>query len=184
MAIEIQKRLISVTDYHKMVEAGILPERGVELINGEIIEMSPTGSRHVKTVNKLNRLLGKLLGDEVIISIQNPIIAGDLSQPEPDIALLKYREDFYEKELPKGKDTLLIIEVSETSFSYDRQIKLPLYAQSAVPECWLIDLDKGEIQAFWQPAGDIYRYSQVVRKDDILNAQYFDLEIAVASIFG
>lgn len=184
MAIEVQKRLITVEDYHKMAEAGILPERGIELINGEIFEMSPIGSRHAKAVNKLNRILGKLLGDDMIISIQNPILASDYSEPEPDIAILKYREDFYANAHPKGADTMLVIEIADSSINYDLKVKLPVYAQSGVPEFWLVDLGKEEIQAFWQPTGDRYRFSQLVAKGDILTAQYFALEIAVAEILS
>lgn len=184
MSIQAQKFLISVDDYHKMGEAGILPERGVELINGEIFEMSPIGSRHVKTVNKLTKLLSKMLGDEAIVSIQNPIIADNLSEPEPDIAILKYRSDFYGDKLPNGEDVLLIIEVADTSLSYDRQLKLPLYASSGVSECWLIDLENLEIHAYWEPSGRNYRFSQLAKAGDTLSAKNFNLEIEVSTIFS
>ncbi len=141
MSIQPQKRLFSVVEYQKMAEVGILPEHGVELINGEIFEKSPKSSKHVKTVTKLNRLLGVLVDDEAIISIHNPIIAGNNSEPEPDVAILKNRSDFYENELPHSEDVLLIIEVADTSFYYDSTIKLPLYASSGIPECWIIDLE-------------------------------------------
>ncbi|MFN7116263.1 MAG: Uma2 family endonuclease [Saprospiraceae bacterium] len=184
MAVELKKRLISVADYHKMAEAGILPESGIELINGEIIEMSPKGSKHTRIVKKLNKLLGQLLGDDVIISIQDPIIANDFSEPEPDVAILKYRADFYGEEHPHGKDVLLAIEIGDTSVAYDRKFKLPLYAESGVAECWLINLAKKEIYVYWQPSGSDYKFSELVKLGESVKAQYFELTLDTNQIFG
>lgn len=184
MAIQVRKYLISVENYHKMAGTGILPESGVELINGEIIEMSPIGSKHAAAVDRLNRILSRQFGDEVIIRVQNPIILNSFSEPEPDIAVVKYRADFYEKQHPHSADVLLAIEVSDTTINYDREIKLALYAQSGIPECWLVDLEKSEIQAFWQPLGDAYRFSQLARKGGSLKAQHFGLEIGVDQVLG
>lgn len=182
-AIELKKRRISVADYHKMAEVGILPERGVELINGEIIEISPIGSKHGKIVKKLNRLLSTALDDRAIISIQNPGIANNFSEPEPDVAILKYREDFYENEHPHGQDVLLIIEVGDSSIAYDRKFKLPLYAESGVSECWLIDLEKKEIHTYWQPIDEAYKFRELVQLGEIGKAQYFDLALDTAQLF-
>jgi Uma2 family endonuclease len=183
MSIQTQRRLFSVAEYQKMAEVGILPERGIELINGEIIEMSPIGSKHAKTVKKLNKLIGVLMGDQAIISIQDPIIASNHSEPEPDVAILKNRADFYENELPHSEDVLLIIEVADTSFYYDSTVKLPLYASSGIPECWIIDLGKKEIQSYWKPNGDAYQFGKLVRIGDEISAQYFDLRLSVGVIF-
>ena len=183
MATHIQRRLFSVTEYHKMGEVGILPERGVELINGEIVEMSPIGSKHAKTVKKLNKILGVLLGDEAIISIQDPIIANDLSEPEPDVAVLKFRSDFYENELPHGSDVLLLIEVSDTTLAFDKNVKLPLYATSGIPECWLLDLQKKQIQAFWQPEGNAYLFQELVQLDEVIASKFIKLELALTEVF-
>lgn len=183
MATHIQRRLFSVAEYHKMGEVGILPERGVELINGEIVEMSPIGSKHAKTVKKLNKILGVLLGDEAIISIQDPIIANDLSEPEPDVAVLKFRSDFYENELPHGSDVLLLIEVSDTTLAFDKNVKLPLYATSGIPECWLLDLQKKQIQAFWQPEGNAYLFQELVQLDEVIASKFIKLELALTEVF-
>lgn len=183
MAVQVQKRLFTVADYHKMGEVGILPEQGVELINGEIIQMNPIGSRHAKIVKKLNRILGKLLGDEAIISIQDPIIANDLSEPEPDVAILKYRADFYEHELPNGSDVLLIIEVADTTLTYDSQVKLPVYASSGVPEYWIIDLNTPAIQVYWQAEGDAYLFNEIYPLKSIVAAKTFQLSFSVSEIF-
>ncbi len=184
MSIQVQKHLISVNDFHRMGEAGILPEQGVELINGEIYEMSPIGSKHASVVDRINNLLSRQLGDEVILRVQNPVVLSDFSEPEPDIAIVKFKEDFYETAHPCAEDILLIIEVCDSSIVYDRQIKLPLYAQNAVPECWLIDLEKKEIQAYWQPFGEIYRFSQIGLKGDVLKARNVNLELPIKKIFG
>lgn len=183
MSIQIQRHLFSVSDYHKMGEAGILPERGVELINGEIITMSPIGSKHNATVNKLNRLLSKMLDEQIIIQAQGPFIANDLSEPEPDIVLLNYRDDFYENELPHGADIQLIIEVSDTPFTYDTKVKLPLYAESGVPEYWVFDLNKLQVHTYWDVQGDAYQQSQVYRPGETISARHIELQIEVAKIF-
>jgi len=183
MAVQIQKKLFSITEYHKMAEVGILPERGVELINGEIIEMSPIGSKHAKIVKKLNHLLSKMLGDQFIISVQDPIVASDLSEPEPDLAVLKYRSDFYENELPKGEDVLLAIEVADTTLTYDSKIKLPIYAQSGVPETWIIDLNKKEIRVYWQLDAVTYLSSEKLSSQASITAKFIPLTLSIAEIF-
>jgi len=183
MTTQIQKRLFTVAEYHEMAKAGILAERGLELINGEIIEMSPIGSKHAKYVNIISRLLGNLLGEELIISSQNPVIANDLSEPEPDFAILRFRADYYEDELPHGQDVLLIIEVADSSISYDRKVKLPLYAASGVSECWIVDILKKEIQVHWQAEGNTYRFRELVRIGDTIEAKSIDLKLEVGAIF-
>jgi Uma2 family endonuclease len=183
MTTPIQKRLFTVAEYHEMAKAGILEERGLELIHGEIIEMSPIGSKHAKYVNILFRLFGKLLGEEFIISSQNPIIANNLSEPEPDFAILRFREDYYEEELPHGQDVLLIVEVADSSISYDRNVKLPLYAASGIPECWIVDVMKKEIQVYWQAEENAYRFRELFRLGDIVAAKNIDLKLAVVEVF-
>lgn len=183
MTTPFQKRLFTVAEYHKMAKAGILEERGLELIDGEIIEISPIGSKHAKYVNILFRLFGKLLGEEFIISSQNPIIANNLSEPEPDFAILRFREDYYEEELPHGQDVLLIVEVADSSISYDRNVKLPLYAASGIPECWIVDVLKKEIQVYWQAEENAYRFRELFRPGDIVAAKNIDLKLAVVEVF-
>lgn len=184
MAVELKKRLISVVDYHKMAAAGILPERGIELINGEIIEMSPIGSKHAALVDRLSNLIPIQIVGKAIVRFQNPIIANDFSEPEPDISIVKYRPDFYEEDLPHGSDVLLAIEIGDTSVAYDRKYKLPLYAASGVAECWLVHLAKKEIQVYWQPSGSDYKFSELVKLGESIKAQHIDLELYTNQIFG
>lgn len=183
MSVRVSKRLITVEEYHKMGEVGILKEKGLELINGEIIEMSPKGSKHAAVLARINKILSQQLG-EFILRIQDPIIASNLSEPEPDVAILKYRADFYGEEHPHGKDVLLAIEISDTSISYDRKVKLPIYAESGVPECWLIDVNKKEIHTYWQPMGNAYKFSELVREGETIQAHHFELSIPLQQIFG
>lgn len=177
MSTQIQRHLFTIADYHQMGAVGILPERGVELINGEIIKMSPTGSKHTAAVNRLNRLLAKILDEQIILQSQSPFIANDLSEPEPDFALLKYREDFYENELPHGADIYLIIEVADTTFNYDTQVKLPLYASSGISEYWVLDLNKKQIHVYWEAQAGAYQHSKVYRVGERVQAQQIELSL-------
>lgn len=184
MAVQLTKRLLTVEEYHKMGEAGILQEKGIELINGEIIKMSPIGSKHVSCVNKLNALLNALLGNKAIVSVQNPVITGGLSEPEPDIAILMYKEDFYAEEIPHAKDILLIIEVADTSLEYDREVKLSQYAESGIPEFWLVNLKDNVIEVHWEPMGDDYRLRELLRAGDVAEARNFELGIPVEKVLA
>jgi Uma2 family endonuclease len=183
MALQLKKRLITVGEYHKMAEAGILQESGIELINGEIVEKDQITSQHAAMSSKLNQILHQQLHDKAIMRIQDPIIANDFSEPEPDVAILKYRADFYEHEHPYGRDVLLVIEIGDTSVAYDRKFKLPLYAESGVAECWLINLAKQEIYTYWQPTGNAYKFSEFVQKGEVVKAQYFELALDTNQLF-
>jgi Uma2 family endonuclease len=182
MSVHISKRLLNTEEYHKMGELGILQEKGLELINGEIINMAPIGSRHMACVNKFNRLLHSKLETSVIISVQNPVVLGSLSEPEPDIAILKNREDQYASELPGAEDILLLIEVADSSLEYDRKIKLPLYANHAIPEYWLVNLIDATIELYWQPEGKAYRFREIFGKDDLIKARSIELEFAIQEV--
>lgn len=182
MSATIAKKRFTVADYHKMAEAGVLPERGVELINGEIIEMSPVGSKHLFCVNTLTELLTLKLAGKYIISVQNPVRLNNFSEPEPDLAVLQRVDNRYADRLPGAKDALLLIEVADSSYVYDREVKLPAYAQSGIPECWIVNLEAQEVEVFWAPLGDAYQYSEVLRAGDVMRAQYFDLELPVAEV--
>lgn len=184
MSVQVTKRLITVEEYHKMGEVGILKEKGLELINGEIIEMSPIGSKHGAIVDRINNILPPQIAGKAILRIQNPIILSDLSEPEPDISIVKWRDDFYDAELPHAKDTLLVIEIADSSIVYDRKYKLPLYAESGVPECWLVDLTKQEIHIYWQPHGNAYKFSELVKLGETIKAQYFDLQLDTNQVFA
>ncbi|MEW6737346.1 MAG: Uma2 family endonuclease, partial [Acidobacteriota bacterium] len=135
MSVQYKRRLFTVAEYHRMINAGILKEEDrVELIDGEIITMPPIGPHHASNVDRLNSLFYSNLRDTIIVRVQSPIILNDYSEPEPDITILKYRADFYKNEHPKSEDVLLIVEISESSIEYDRSYKIPKYAQSNIIE--------------------------------------------------
>ena len=153
----IARRRFTVHEYHRMAEAGILHEDDrVELIEGEIVEMAPIGSRHFACVMELTRLLGGQIGDEARLSIQNPVRLSERLEPQPDATVLKAREGYF-RELPTPEDVLLLIEVSDTSLSYDGSVKLPLYARAGIPEVWIVDLKGEAIERHTEPKGEGYR---------------------------
>src|SRR5439155_445568 len=155
MAVQIQRYRFTTADYHRLAEAGILGEDDrVELIEGELIAMNPIGPRHVSSVNRLNRLLGRALGDAAIIQVQSPILLDDRSEPQPDLSLLQPHPDFYISSLPTPRDVILVIEVADSSDVYDRRIKAPLYARAGIPEYWLVRLEREDLVVFRDPTPD------------------------------
>jgi Uma2 family endonuclease len=147
----------SVADYHRMGEAGILgPELRTELIDGEVVEMPPIGHPHAGTVKLLSNLLKEHLGATAIVSVQDPVWLNDHTEPLPDLALLRPRPDYYRNGHPTPGDVLLIIEVADSSLSYDRDVKLPRYALAGIPEVWLVDLAGRRLLRHCQPAGRTY----------------------------
>jgi Uma2 family endonuclease len=136
-----QRHRITVHDYHRMAEFGVLaPDARVELIEGEVIDMAPIGSDHQSVVDQLNRMLVRAAGDAAIVRVQGSVRLGEWSEPQPDVVLLKPRADFYRGQFAAGTDTLLVIEVSDATLRYDRDIKVPLYAKHGVPEVWVVDV--------------------------------------------
>jgi Uma2 family endonuclease len=181
MTVEVSKRTFNVAEYNQMVKAGILTENDqVELINGEIIAMSPVGSRHASCVKRLNILLGKQLKENFILSVQDPIQLDDYSEPEPDLAVLKPRPDFYAEAHPRPDDVLMIIEVSDTTLDYDQEIKIPLYAKAGIPEVWIINLQENTVEIYTTPQTGLYRKVEFFKSDDRLVSSVFS-ELKVAA---
>lgn len=181
----VQRRRFTVEEYHKMAEAGILHEDDrVELIDGEIIQMNPIGSRHMRCVNELNWLLSRRLGDEVRVSVQNPVrLDGDL-EPQPDLAVIRTRD--YAGELPGPEDVLLLLEVSDTTLRYDREVKLPTYARAGILETWIVDLLAGKtIERHNDPSGDGYRRTQRARPGEALASESLpEIVLQVHAVLG
>lgn len=151
------KHRITAEDYHRMGEAGVLAaDARTELIEGEILDMAPIGSRHASVVNRLNRLFMEAVGERAIVQVQGPVRLGDLSEPEPDIALLKPRADYYRDALPGAAEVLLIVEVADTTQRLDRRVKVPLYARHGLPEVWVIDLENGLVHFHRGPGDGTY----------------------------
>lgn len=149
---------LKVDDFKKMINAGIFQEDDrIELIGGELITMSPIGEEHAWETRQLNHLFSRLVGDKALVDVQNPLILDEHNEPEPDIMLLRYREDFYKTVRPRPADVLLLIEVADTSLNYDKNTKIPLYAQHSIPEVWLVDLQHKTLEIYRQPSADGYR---------------------------
>ena len=186
MTTQPQKRPFTVGEYYRMAETDILTEEDrVELIAGQIVAMSPIGSHHAACVKRLNVLMGKMVGDSMLIGVQDPITLDAYSAPEPDLVLLRPRADFYAAAHPSAVDVLLAVEVSDTSADYDREVKLPLYAQAGLPEVWLIDLQKGRIEVYARPQGGTYQQRIEVSADATLTSPTIpQLALASAELLG
>lgn len=174
----------NVKAFHKLGEIGIFHEDDrVELIEGEIIAMAPIGSGHSSRVKRLNYHLNALLNKKAIISVQDPVILGDYSEPEPDIALLRWRDDFYEEATPKVEDVLLIIEVADTTSRYDREVKVPVYANYGVPEVWIVDLSKYCLESYRRLVEGEYKEIKHYREGSIAPNLLPEALIDVAELF-
>lgn len=186
MTVQFSRRLFTVSEYHRMAEAGILGEDDrVELIEGEIVEMSPIGSRHAACVRRLNSLFGSRVGERAIVDVQNPVRLGEHSEPQPDLVLLRFRPDLYAAAHPGPEDVLLLVEVVETSGVYDRGVKVPLYAKAGIREVWLADLAEDRVEVYRQPSPQGYRLVQYLRRGDRLVPQALPgLDVAVEEVLG
>ena len=184
--IAARRRPFTVGEYYRMAEADILTEEDrVELIAGQIVAMSPIGSRHAACVDRLNGLLHRQPGAAFIVRVQSPIALDAYSEPEPDLVLLRPRTDFYAEAHPSAVDVLLAVEVADTSIDYDREVKLPLYAQAGLPEVWLIDLQESRIEVYARPQGGAYQQRVEVTADATLTSlTVASLELAAADILG
>lgn len=185
---EITTYRFTVEKYHEMIDAGVLgPEDNLELIEGELVKMAAVGTGHIACVNRLNYFLTKHLNDRAIISVQNPVRLSIHSEPEPDIALLHFRSDFYVNELAQKDDIYLLIEVAQTSRHYDQRVKVPLYAKANIPEVWLVDLDREHVEVYRRPNPEAEQYEQLItyrRGETISPAAFDDVQITITDILG
>ncbi|MBD2457814.1 Uma2 family endonuclease [Nostoc sp. FACHB-87] len=186
MTMQLLRHKFTVPQYHKMIESGILTEDDrVQLIRGEIVEMSPIGTKHAACVKCLNKILSTKLRDRVLIAIQDPVELNDNSQPQPDVALLKPRDDFYADAHPQPQDILLLIEVADSTIIYDREEKIPLYAEANIIAVWLIDINEQVVEVYQQPTATGYQHIQKFSGGEILSIPGFsDVTITVNEIFG
>ena len=176
----------TVAQYERMGETGILgQDEHVELIKGEVIRMPPMGRAHRVRVNRITRLFGRTVGDRAIMQVQSSLALGDEHEPEPDVALLRWRDDFYETAGPDAGDVLLVVEVSDTSLAYDLETKVPFYAQHLIPEVWDWDLPNHQVHVFRNPADGSYRERFIAHPGDALEvAALPGVRIAVSDVLG
>lgn len=167
MPLELHRRPFTVREYHRIAEAGVFAENDrLELIRGDIVMMSPIGSRHVFYVNRLNDVLVPLVGQKGQVSVQNPVELEEASEPQPDVVVLRRRGEHYLTRLPMNEDVLLAIEVADSSLEYDRQVKLPLYAGAGVPESWILDVNKVLIERHTTPGPHGYAKRELLGAGD------------------
>jgi Uma2 family endonuclease len=162
-------RQITVADYHKMGEMGMIAsDERVELIEGVIHVMAPIGAVHTWTVTQLTKVLVYSFGTEYAIGIQNPIILSDDNEPQPDGCVVKLLEKGSRPEIPRAEDVYLVVEVSDSTLTHDRTVKVPLYATAGIPEVWIVDTTASLIEQYLSPQGGTYQVVQTWRKGDAI----------------
>jgi Uma2 family endonuclease len=182
----VLKRLFTVKEYYRMYESGVFANgERVELIRGEIIKMAAIGRRHAACVDRCNYVFAYKLDKKVLIRIQNPLALDNTSEPEPDVMLLKRKDDFYESGHPQPSDVFLLIEVADTTIDSDRELKIPLYAEDGIIEVWLIDINNACIEVYRHPTEQGYQDMQKFYHGQNLSILAFpDLSITVDEILG
>ena len=183
-ARDVTRRRFTVHEYHRMAEAGILHEDDrIELMDGELVEMAAVGAPHFNCVNRLNHLLVRRVGDDAIVSIQNPVRLDEYSEPQPDVALIRARD--YSESLPTPEGLLLLIEVSDTTLAYDRGTKLSRYAEAGIPQLWIVNLPDERIEHHTAPSGDLYGRVHLARRGEAIeSATLPGLSVRVDDILG
>ena len=188
MAIQVSKRLFTVDEYERMAEAGILTgDERVELVEGEIVRMAAKGSRHSACVSRITDLFYRYARQSAIVRVQDPVRISSQSELEPDVALLRLKDDFYASEHPQASDIYLLVEVSDTTLSYDRGVKLALYAKAGIREVWIVSLPEETIEVYAHPEGDNYRETRAARRGDMIEVQSVPglaLAVSVSDILG
>ena len=186
MAPPLLRGPFTVDAYHRLAELGVLDEDDrVELLDGQIVEMTPIGGAHAACVFRLTALLSGRPGTDTGVSVQNPVVLAERWEPQPDLAVVRRAGGFSGAWLPGPRDVLLVIEVADTSLERDRDIKIPRYAAAAIPEAWLVDLGADAITVYRGPSPDGYRDVVTVTRGETLRPLLLsDITIAVADILG
>lgn len=186
MGPDLPRRRFSTAEYHRMLEAGILfsGER-LELLAGEIFEAASIGSRHAACVTRLARQFERRIGERVLVRVQSPIELSERSEPEPDLALVAWRDDFYAEAHPRPQEVLLVVEVSDTSYGGDLDRKVPLYAEAGIREVWIVALEQQAVEVFREPREGEYRKVDRVEPGGSVSVLAFpDVELGVGQLLG
>jgi Uma2 family endonuclease len=186
MSVQTIRLRFTVDDYYRMIDLGMIKNvERAEIIEGELIKRMPIGNRHATSVKRLDELLRDELGKTVTYSVQDPISLDEFNEPQPDIALLKRREDFYGGKKPMAEDVLLLIEVSDSTLDYDRNRKIPLYAKHQISEVWLINLLNGTIEMHSQPRDYSFSIVKIFRRGEKIKSEtLLNLGLEVDKILG
>ncbi len=177
---------ITTDRYQKMVATGVLTKYDrIELIEGEMLNMAPIGPKHATVADRLARLFMLAVHDAAIVSCGRPVNLGDFSDPQPDVMLLKPRLDDYGNAHPNAADVLLLIEVSDSTLTFDQSTKLSLYARYGVSEYWVVDVEGKRIVVYREPAAKGYVRKLEFSAPNAISPQAFpDVEVAVREIFA
>jgi Uma2 family endonuclease len=173
----------SVEDYHQMINAGILCDRKVELLAGEIVEMSPESPIHYNKTKRGVEYLATLLTGKADIRFNGPISLSN-SEPEPDIAIVQPPESRYDHHHPYAEDIFWIIEVAKSSLKKDLELKLSIYAQARIEEYWVLDLSQKQLIVFRNPENNIYLSQQIINQGTITPLAFPDIQISVERLFS
>lgn len=184
MLAEVKRRRFTADEYLRMGETGIIgPEERVELIEGDVIQMSPIGPRHRGCVNRGTELFVLALSGRTIVSPQSSIRLNKHSEPEPDIVLFKPRADYYVRSHVTAENCFLVVEVAESSLRYDTKVKLPLYAKSGVPEVWIEDLRNERLLVYRDPSDTAYATCLTLKDGDSISPLAFpDMNFSVRDL--
>ncbi|MDQ3801066.1 MAG: Uma2 family endonuclease [Acidobacteriota bacterium] len=174
-----------VDDYYKMIELGILKDyEKAEIIEGELIRKMTVGDRHAATVNILNRIFSRSLGDEILVSVQNPIRLSDYNEPEPDLVLADLRK-FDGRRHPRPEEIILVVEVSDSTLKYDRDTKLSLYAEAEIYEVWIVNLQNDIIEVHQNPSSGIYQLAKIFQRGETVQSEVLpNLSVEVDKILS
>ena len=175
MLTDVTKKLFTTDEFHRMAEAGIFFDDNdrVELIDGEIIKMSPIGARHMECVDRATTFFTEAFGRRAIVSVQSSLALTKDTEPQPDIVILKPRPDFYRSKRRSPEDVLLMVEVSDTTLRYDQNVKLPRYAAAGISEVWIEDLTHNLLLVYREPAGDHFKTELTFRHGDSVSPLAF-----------
>jgi Uma2 family endonuclease len=186
MATEITKKLFTVDEYHRMAEAGILgPEERLELIDGEIIQMSPIGHAHWVAVNRASLLFFEAFRRNAVVSTQNSVRLSGWTEPQPDVTVFKPRSDLYAAKKPTPADVLLIVEVADSTLRFDRNVKVPLYAAAGIPEVWIEDLNNDCLLVYRDPHAEGYRSTVTLKREDSVSPIAFpEIHFTIDDLLG
>ncbi|MDF0552468.1 Uma2 family endonuclease [Kamptonema sp. UHCC 0994] len=186
MSVQMQRRLFTVQEYHLMIEAGVFANNDrVELIEGEIIEMAAIGTRHASCVKRLIAVFSDLERGRAIVGVQDPIQLTERTEPQPDVVLLQPRADYYATAHPRPSEVLLLIEVSDSTIDFDRDVKVPNYARSGIQEVWLWNLEDDCLEVYRLPTVNGYGFMQRFERGEMVSPLAFpDFNVSVDLILG
>lgn len=186
MALELLKRLLTVEEYHLMGKAGILSEGDrVELIEGELLQMVAIGTRHASCVRRFIGLFSEIPKNQAFLDVQNPVQLSERTEPQPDVVLLKPRDDYYSTAHPVPSEVLLLVEVSDSTVDYDRDVKVLIYARSLIQEVWLVDIEAQCLEVYRQPTPNGYSLIQKFwRGQQVASLAFPDLQVNIDFLLG